>query len=336
MTDYVVPVPFYPTEQTWKLVNFGALFETPFGGSPSTNSRGQRWQCTMRWEKLRGTDKARMTALLASMRGVYNRLWVKNYTVELQGSFACPELITNGWAYVNGAPSSTGWTASSGDITVAADNALGLRIQRVNVNVGETARHGSISTVANAYYAFRQFIYSAKGALIDGVLVGTTAGAADVLLGTNRTTSGRYIESFTTANTTLHPSLADNAAGKFSGDFHFVTGVSIARCGRVNGSVSAQATLLTLKNLPTSTAALLRAGDWIEVNGELKVCLHDVSSDSSGNAQVNVEPAFRAALTDGMPVIARDPMGKFVMAESGEWPTEIKDQSDFTMRLIEA
>lgn len=61
----------------------------------------------------------------------------------------------------------------------------------------------------------------------------------------------------------------------------------------VNGTMTDFKSLPT-KSWPASTL-VLRAGDYLEVNGELKMVLADVTSDASGLAAVPVGPPFRKA-----------------------------------------
>ena len=97
--------------------------------------------------------------------------------------------------------------------------------------------------------------------------------------------------------------------------------VSAARCALVNGSSQIGGSLV-IDGLPTSTNGLARAGDWFEVNGELKRLTADLNSDSSGNGYLIFEPTLRTSPANNAPVIFRNPMGRFLLAEeSTSWGT---------------
>tara|TARA_R110002020_G_scaffold337389_1_gene552864 strand:- start:2762 stop:3364 length:603 start_codon:yes stop_codon:yes gene_type:complete len=61
---------------------------------------------------------------------------------------------------------------------------------------------------------------------------------------------------------------------------------------------------------------LLKAGDYIEVNQELKMVVEDVASDGSGNATIKIRPAIRKPPADGAQIIVDQPKGVFRMNAS--------------------
>lgn len=64
--------------------------------------------------------------------------------------------------------------------------------------------------------------------------------------------------------------------------------------------------LLPSNNWPANTL-VLRAGDYLEVGGELKMVTADVTSDSSGIASVPVAPAFRKAPANNAAITLNKP-----------------------------
>ncbi len=68
---------------------------------------------------------------------------------------------------------------------------------------------------------------------------------------------------------------------------------------------------------PNSTA-ILKAGDWIEVNGLLRMVVADVSSDSSGNATLDISPGIGPgqAPADDAPITVANPKGKFRLVDN--------------------
>ena len=72
------------------------------------------------------------------------------------------------------------------------------------------------------------------------------------------------------------------------------------------------------------------------VNGELKRLIADLDSDSSGGGTVLFEPALRASPADATPVVFRNPMGKFLLAEdSVSYGTRPGIISDIELSLVE-
>lgn len=71
--------------------------------------------------------------------------------------------------------------------------------------------------------------------------------------------------------------------------------------------------LINIKGLPVSTDGLLMAGDWCEINGELKQLTAPLNSDAAGLGQLSIRPGLVNAAADNDPVIIRNPMGRFVV-----------------------
>jgi hypothetical protein len=83
---------------------------------------------------------------------------------------------------------------------------------------------------------------------------------------------------------------------------------------QINGSGQLGVSL-NLKNCTPSTA-VFRAGEYFEVNGELKIVTADATADGSGLATVNFEPALRAAPTDSASIVITNPKAKFRLTDS--------------------
>jgi hypothetical protein len=52
----------------------------------------------------------------------------------------------------------------------------------------------------------------------------------------------------------------------------------------------------------TASVTVLKAGDYLAVNGELKLVTADVISDGSGNATISFKPALRTSPADNAPI----------------------------------
>lgn len=336
--DYAWPHNLLPDEAEWRLTDFTGTFANPFGGGIRTVSRGQRWACTMRFLGVGGRETAdqekrsQLLAVVAAMRGRANRIWLSDLASPFVGALACPELITEPFPVASVSP----WTASAAELVLTADRHNGLRLARTGVTGDRTARHGATAFTSSARYAFRALLNAGRGGFSASLLVGTTNGASDVLNGSAVTAAGRVVGSFAASATTLYPSLLDRSSGRSAGDFWHATGLSITRCARVHTTTAAGATAMLMKDWPTSTAGLAQAGDLFEVGGELHRFIANVDSDSSGNGYALFEPALRASQATDVPVILRDPMGRFALAEEGSWNTRPGVLTDITLTFVEA
>lgn len=80
----------------------------------------------------------------------------------------------------------------------------------------------------------------------------------------------------------------------------------------VNGAMS-DFKLLPTKSWPATTL-VLRAGDYLAVNGELKMVTADVTSDAGGFAAVPVSPAFRKAPAANTAITLDKPRAKMMLS----------------------
>jgi hypothetical protein len=71
---------------------------------------------------------------------------------------------------------------------------------------------------------------------------------------------------------------------------------------------------LYVKGLPVSTSGLLRSGDWLEINGELKQATAALNSDAAGLGYLQFEPPLVRSPSNDDPVIFAEPMGKFLVS----------------------
>lgn len=332
MTDYTLPPDLVASEIEWRLFDNTAVFSSPLSGAVRTVSRpGNRWGARMVFRAVSGQDRRRLMSLLSALRGRANRLWFTDPAYTLAGSFACPELLTNNAAVTN----TTGWTSSNAELVLSADSHLGLRLARTGVVSDQYAYQSAITTVTSAPYAMRGIVLSGRGNARYSFRAGTTQGDNTLLNGTTRTAEGRYAETFTASGTSTHISYYDLISGRSAGDFQFLSWASVSRCALVNGASQTGGKLI-IDGLPTSTNGLAFAGDWFEVNGELKRLTADLNSDGSGNGYLIFEPTLRASPADNTPVVFRSPMGKFMLAEdSAGWSTRPGILSDIELNLIE-
>lgn len=93
---------------------------------------------------------------------------------------------------------------------------------------------------------------------------------------------------------------------------------------------------LYLKGLPASTAGLLLAGDWVEIDGQLKMVTASLDSDAAGLGYLQFAPPLRRAVADNTPVIVTKPMGRFIATDSLGWDNEPGVFSHAAIELEEA
>lgn len=332
MSDYVLPPDLVPSECEWRIIDNVAVYQSPLNGAVRTYARpGNRWGCRLTFRSLSGADRRRLMALVSILRGRANRLWISDESSAASGTLSCAELLTNGAAVA----STTGWASSSGELSLSADTHQGLRLTRTGASGDTYAYQGGVTVVSGAPYALRFLLAAGKGNVRAAGSAGTSQGATNLVSGTTRTAGGYYVERFTASGSTAHVSIYDLISGRSSGAFQFTTWASLSRCAQVAGGSQAGSSL-AIDGLPGSTAALARAGDMIQVNGELKRLTADINSDSAGGAQALFEPALRAAPPDDAAVVFRSAMGRFVLEdESAGWGSRPGVLSDFTLSLVE-
>lgn len=332
MTDYILPPDLVGASVEWSLSDNTAVFQSPLSGATRTVSRpGTRWSARIVYRAVSGQKRRRLMSLLAILRGRANRVYLTDPAYTLAGSFTCPELVTNNAAV----STTTGWTSSNAELALSADSHLGLRLTRTGVTADRYVYQSAVTTVTSAPYAFRTLLYAGRGNARAALKAGTTQGATDVLNGATRTADGYYVDSFAASGTSTHLSVYDYISGRSAGNFQFLSWASAARCALVNGASQTGGKLI-IDGLPTSTNGLALAGDWFEVNGELKRLTADLNSDSSGNGYLIFEPTLRASPSDNTPVIFRSPMGKFMLAsDTVGYETRPGIISDIELGLVE-
>lgn len=103
----------------------------------------------------------------------------------------------------------------------------------------------------------------------------------------------------------------------------------------VKGAGQTGASLLTDGWTP-STAGILKAGDMLGVNGELKMVVADAASDAGGNATLAIEPPLRAAPADNAPLVLTRPTAVFGLTEdTSAWSVRPALRSSFQLQFIE-
>lgn len=103
----------------------------------------------------------------------------------------------------------------------------------------------------------------------------------------------------------------------------------------VNGAGQSGASVTTDGWTP-STAGILKAGDFIGINGELKLVVADCDSDAAGLATVVFEPPLRASPADNAAIVVNKPTAVFKLDESrSAWTTNAPGFDSFSIAATE-
>ena len=86
-----------------------------------------------------------------------------------------------------------------------------------------------------------------------------------------------------------------------------------------------------------TVGATLLAGDFLEVNGELKMIVADATASGSGQMTLTIEPPLRASPADNAAVTLSQPKAIFMLAgDEAKWNTQPGRFSSFPIDCIEA
>lgn len=125
----------------------------------------------------------------------------------------------------------------------------------------------------------------------------------------------------------------------------FDDGLSGAASGETDlkvKSIDSSSTVITVKNLPTSTSEVFVRGDWLSVSvsgggEELKKVLLDTDSNGSGEADVDVWPRFRQDPSTDDAVEVKNPKGLWRLAENKtDWSWQVFTQQEIDIPIVEA
>jgi hypothetical protein len=98
---------------------------------------------------------------------------------------------------------------------------------------------------------------------------------------------------------------------------------------------SQQGSTVYVKALPVSTAGLLKAGDQVEIDKQLKFLVADLDSDAGGMGLLQLDTPLARGVTDCAPVIVEKPMAKFILTDDVEYPTAPGVVSDFKFSFVQ-
>lgn len=85
-----------------------------------------------------------------------------------------------------------------------------------------------------------------------------------------------------------------------------------------------------------TVGATLLAGDFIGVNGELKMVVADATANGSGQMSLSIEPPLRASPADNAPLTLVRPTATFMLSEStAQWSTHAPVITSVPIQAVE-
>ena len=117
--------------------------------------------------------------------------------------------------------------------------------------------------------------------------------------------------------------------------------------GNISGSVTLGSNAsvgdytVTLATSQTSQVNVFRAGDYLQfgsgATSKLHMIVDDANSDSSGNVNVNIEPAIKTAVSSGQTVVYNNPKGVFRMVNPEiSWDADELSKYGISFVIMEA
>jgi hypothetical protein len=129
-------------------------------------------------------------------------------------------------------------------------------------------------------------------------------------------------------------------AGRFRlWDLTHPTPAGVGAAGPITVSGAGQVgTALVTAGWPVSTSGLLLPGDYIGVNGELKLVTLNATSNSSGVATLTFEPPLRASPPNGSVITLDQPSTIFRLADDEQDKMAIRPpyRADLTLECVES
>lgn len=299
MSTIVFPPSLTPAQATWELAHNVAGGSNPWGQVQRISRGSPTWSCSFAMPTLEGEDMAIWQAFEAQAARGDVRFYMP-HPEPLRGSFDNSELLVNG-DFANGA---AGWTVfNSASLIVGSRLA---KIQNGAASFGEI-RQTLTLTAGRSYCVILDWMAGNIAAAAVQVFDST---AGSNIASTSSTAEGRIIVAFVANNTGSHIFrfiLNSNVAGNYI----YFAFASAHRCMVTDGG-SQTGTKLTVRNaIPASTNGQLKRGDMFTVMIDGVPSLHrltrDFDSNSTGRGTLFFEPALPGTVSDGQPVILRNP-----------------------------
>lgn len=233
--DVLIPPDIPIAEIEWRIIDNTAVSTSPLNGVTTTFTRpGTRWGARLSFRNLKDRDRARLLAILASVRGRSGRVYFTSAADPARtGGYSFPELFTNA-DFANG---TTGWAARNGTLTVR-DRVMRLTAARASLSA--PGFYQTPNATQYAPLAARGFFGARnRTGLVLGVYNADAGGASNY--GTDR--QGLQTISWvplTTSAGSTYPIVYDgNGNVSVTGDWIDTPFVSLARCALVDNGPNA-------------------------------------------------------------------------------------------------
>ncbi len=236
MSDLVWPPSLRQSSVTWRNISNTEMYTAPLTGGIQTNDRpGARLACTVRVTGSTGSERRRLRALAAALRGMANRIYVPDLAFQRAGSFSTSELFSNS-DFSNG---TTGWTAGANATLSVSDGTMKLAV----ISPGAAVTFSqSILPTQYAPYALRSVIAEGNAAgLSIGPFLNLLAGVSGA--DGSSTTRGYRVASGVSLNTSAqnqYPCSFTPTSGYMSGNHALTLFTSLARCMLADGGANLQ------------------------------------------------------------------------------------------------
>ncbi len=277
-----------------------------------TSSGDPRWRIQRKFV-LRSSERAKLMSMLQQAQGAFMTIRASPNSVQQSTAFSGAELLTNN-EFING---TLGWTptAASGTPGFTVSNGV-ARVTRTGTSSGSGLTQTFATVTSAAYVGRAHFLGAAE--LDNGTFYGVkldTIAVQSYVFNRGLSTHARVAATTSMSFTALCIPSVSNANRFFELPY-----TSAQRCALVSSAWSQ--TCVSVVAMPSSTAGVWPAGDFIEIAGELKQLVSPLNTDANGAGIVHFRPALFATVGSGAPVIYGDPLGRFYATEikwSNRW-----------------
>lgn len=312
------PTVLAPARMTERLKSNTGVHSSKLSGVIKTvENPGTRWEFDFSYNDLNGNEyKAEMmNSAVAKIRGQAKRLHVHNMSrPQTTGTLSVDNLVTNGDLILG----NTGWTETPNTGRISFSNGK-VRLESGSATVASIKR--SVLMSAAAYYS----VHLAISAGSSDVVRVTVGGASNDFTG-----SGRHIIGFSASgNTDIVITNLTNSSFVFVGD------IMVARAAQTVGT-DQTGSLVNIDGLGGLSDEVIKANDFVTINGELKKITETVVSNSGGAGTLIFEPPMHRLAPDNSLVVLNKPFSKFIMREdSSQLDISPPYLTSFNLSLIE-
>lgn len=241
MTEFLWPATLTPARSRLTLRDLSSRFLSPFTGTAYAYSRpgGDVVALSIDLPPMTVTEAASFRAFVSKMRGGVNRVWARDHSYRLRGSFSAPELLPNN----NFSAGTASWSKSSFHTLTVTDSVMR------STTIGNTASSNRSMLFDNtgqtvtqyAPYLFRVLVLPGRGDYDDilNLRLGSSAGASTYASLSTQSPGAMLNVVAVPYGTTVYASLLELInTSVMVGDFLEVPYISLARCALVDNGTN--------------------------------------------------------------------------------------------------